>query len=69
MSKPLLVSEVAERLRVSERTVLRMIESGRLPGAFDVSSDGRRKVWRIPESDLEALAKTPEDDPRPRFTR
>lgn len=48
--------EAAEVLGVSRRTVLRMIDDGRLPGAVRVSE---RKV-RIPQAALEALTH-PED--------
>jgi len=43
--KYLTVREVAERLRVSQPTVLNLIDSGEFPGSFKAGNQ-----WRIPES-------------------
>ncbi|RJQ14874.1 DNA-binding protein [Candidatus Parcubacteria bacterium] len=43
--KLLTIEEVAEKLRVSTRTIIRYIESGRLKAS-------KIGVWRIKESDL-----------------
>lgn len=50
MDKLLTIKEVAEYLRVSERSVLRYIEAGRLRAS-------RIGQWRIKESDLEKFLK------------
>jgi excisionase family DNA binding protein len=44
------VQAVADRLRVSESTIRRLIEEGAFPGAFRVG----RKLVRIPVTDLDA---------------
>lgn len=46
------VSELAEELRVSERTIRRMIKRGRFPHAFRVG-----RSWRIPRRDVAELQK------------
>ena len=50
IDKLLTIKEVAKILRVSERSVLRYIESGRLRAS-------RIGQWRIKESDLENFLK------------
>ena len=50
MNKLLTIRQVAEYLKVSERTVLRYIESGRLQAS-------RIGQWRIKESDLNKFLK------------
>lgn len=50
VGKLLTIREVAKILRVSERSVLRYIESGRLRAS-------RIGQWRIKESDLEKFLK------------
>ena len=50
MDKLLTIKEVAKYLRVSERSVLRYIEAGRLR-AFRIGQ------WRIKKSDLEQFLK------------
>lgn len=47
-------AEAGELLRVSGRTVLRLIESGRL-GAVNIGSPERVR-WRVPECELDRLA-------------
>ena len=48
-SEPVLtVKEVAQRLRVSQATVLRLIDDGELTGVFRVGNQ-----WRIPQSALD----------------
>ena len=49
----LTVAEVAERLRVSPKTIRREIREGRLP-AIDWG-EGTRPYWRILESDIDIL--------------
>ncbi len=44
----LTVAEVAEALRTSERTVVRLLKSGKLPGIYL----GTREGWRIRRADL-----------------
>jgi excisionase family DNA binding protein len=46
--KLLTVKEVAQKLRISQATVLNLIDSGEFPGAFKAGNQ-----WRIPESVLE----------------
>jgi excisionase family DNA binding protein len=48
----LTVSEVAERLRVSEETIRRWLRDGRL---FGVHLGSRKGGWRVSERDLEAF--------------
>lgn len=55
--KLLTLKEVAKILRVSERSVLRYIESGRLHAS-------RIGQWRIKESDLEKFLKENLNDKR-----
>ena len=50
MNKLLTIKQVTEYLKVSERTVLRYIESGRLQAS-------RIGQWRIKESDLNKFLK------------
>ena len=50
MNKLLTIKQVARYLKVSERTVLRYIESGRLQAS-------RIGQWRIKESDLNKFLK------------
>ena len=50
MNKLLTIRQVAKYLKVSERTVLRYIESGRLQAS-------RIGQWRIKESDLNKFLK------------
>ena len=50
MDKLLTIKEVARYLRVSERSILRYIEDGRLRAS-------RIGQWRIKESDLEKFLK------------
>lgn len=45
-------SEVAERLRVSERAVRKYIDAGLLPGATR-RSPLPKSAWRIPESAID----------------
>lgn len=45
----LTVSEVAEILRMPERSVLRLLKSGSLPGAYG----GTRAGWRVRRADVE----------------
>jgi excisionase family DNA binding protein len=42
------VKEVAQRLRISQATVLRLIETGELRGVLRVGNQ-----WRIPQSSLD----------------
>lgn len=42
------VKEVAKRLRISQATVLRLIETGEIRGAWRIGNQ-----WRIPQSSLE----------------
>ena len=44
------IAEVADLLRVSERTVWRMCRAGQLQGARKLVPDNPRSPWRIPES-------------------
>jgi excisionase family DNA binding protein len=53
-------SEVAERLRVSQKTVPRLIETGELPAV----RLGRKGAIRVDEAELEAFLYG--DPPRPR---
>jgi len=57
MNHLLTIKEVAKYLKVSERSVLRYIESGRLR-AF------RNGQWRIKEKDLEKFLKENSNDKR-----
>lgn len=52
----LTTKQVAARLRTSSSTVLRLVDSGRLPGAINVGrGTQRRRGLRIPESSVVAL--------------
>lgn len=53
--KVLYVAEVAERLEISQRHVLDLIEEGKI-GAIDVGG-GIRKHWRIPVGEFEKFMK------------
>ena len=53
MDKLLTVGEVAERLRVERRTVIRWILEGRLRG-FKL---GQGRFWRVRERDLKKFIK------------
>lgn len=55
MEKHYTTAEVAELLSTSPRSVVRMIEAGRLPGSFALPFGAKRKSWRIPQSALEQL--------------
>ena len=57
IEKLLTIKEVAKILRVSERSVLRYIESGRLRAS-------RIGQWRIKESDLEKFLKESSNNKR-----
>ena len=62
-SKLLTTSEVADRFRVSNATVINWIKKGLLPGSFRLPS---KKTYRIPSEAISALAfsspsKTPVD--------
>jgi excisionase family DNA binding protein len=50
----LTLDEVAQQLRVSSRTVRRLISSGRLP-ATAVNPGSRRKLLRVRQEDLDAF--------------
>ncbi len=53
MAEPLLtIPEVAERLRVSPRTVLDWLQTGQLRG---YRPGGTRVGWRVSERDLQAF--------------
>lgn len=47
------VNSTAERLRVSPRTVLNMIERGRFPGAYKIDPLAETSAWRIPVEAVE----------------
>ena len=55
----LTVEEAAALLRMSERTVSRMLKAGKLPGIFG----GTREGWRIRRADL--LHWTTNQPPKP----
>lgn len=50
-------TEAAERLNVSPRTVIRWIEQGKFPGAFQVNPDAENSPYLIPENAVEAYQK------------
>jgi excisionase family DNA binding protein len=49
----LYVREVAEKLAITEQTVMNMIESGQL-GAINIGVGGK-KFWRVPVTEYEKL--------------
>lgn len=53
----LTTGEAAAALHVSRKTILRMIDQKRLPGAFKLAKgEGKgRKEWRIPQADIDAI--------------
>lgn len=53
----LTMAEFCYRLRFRYPTVLRMIQTGQIKGAFKVGSgkDDRRQRWRIPATELDRL--------------
>lgn len=52
----LTTKQVATRLHASTSTVLRLVDSGRLPGAINVGhGEKRRRGLRIPEASVIAL--------------
>ena len=53
--KMLYVAEVAERLQVTERHVIDLIEEGKI-GAIDIGG-GLRKFWRVPVTEFEKFLK------------
>ena len=59
------VSEVAVQLSVSDKTVLRLLESGRLRGV-DVGNG--RRTWRIPKESLTEFVNAPTVAPQRRRT-
>lgn len=50
----LTMTEVCSRLRLRYPTVLKMVQTGAIKGAFKVgsASNHRYKRWRIPESEV-----------------
>lgn len=58
----LTTKQVAARFGTSPSTVLRMVDSGRLPGAINIGrGTQRRRGLRIPESAVIALETTTEE--------
>ena len=56
------VKQVAERLEISGRTILRMIHGGHFPSAYKVNPfAARRSEWRIKEDDIEAVERKREE--------
>lgn len=53
--KVLYVSEVAERLQITDRHVIDLIQEGKL-GAVDVGG-GLRNFWRVPVTEFEKFLK------------
>lgn len=53
----LTMAEFCYRLRFRYPTVLRMIQTGQIKGAFKVGAgkDDRRQRWRIPSSEVDRL--------------
>lgn len=50
------VTEAAERLEVSNSTIIRYIKSGYFPDAYRSNPHATRgAAWRIPEEDVEAF--------------
>ncbi len=49
--KLLTVAEVAERLRLSKRTILGYLRAGKLEGV-QVGTEGSGRRWRVPESEI-----------------
>ena len=46
------VSEVADILKVSWKTIVRMIHNGHFPGAYRIDPLKPRSPYRIPKSDV-----------------
>lgn len=63
MTKTLSITEAAERMSITRRTLYRWLDDGRLPGAFKIP--GRMGgEWRIPAADLDAIKADPPDPAR-----
>lgn len=54
-TKLLNLQEVAEKLRVSQRTILRYLRAKKLKGSK--LGGGRTALWRIPEEEVEKFLK------------
>ena len=65
MERLLTTGEVAERLGAQSTTVASWAEDGKFPNAQKV---GKRKIWIIPESDLEQLNREPRERRYKRLT-
>jgi excisionase family DNA binding protein len=59
MDELLTVREVARRLRVDDTTVRRWIKTGALE-AISLPHKGRRQAYRVKQSTLDKLLKSPE---------
>jgi hypothetical protein len=53
-------AQVAKRFKVTARTVVRWIDEGKLPGAFQVNPDAPNTPFLIPVASVEAYEKTRE---------
>lgn len=49
------VSELAELLNVTTRTVRNLIQRGRFPGAHRIDPGSEKSSYRIPRKDVEAF--------------
>lgn len=59
------VKEVAERLDIHPRTIVRMIHDSLLPGAYKINPYAtRRSEWRIPEEAIIAVEEKREQQKR-----
>jgi excisionase family DNA binding protein len=52
MPKFLSTNEVADRLQVSHKTVINLINRGKFPGAHKIDPEKQRSSYRIPEQEV-----------------
>jgi len=57
MAVNLTLQEAAHILSITTRTLTKLLEEGKFPGAFKIG-DSVNSPWRIPQPDLEAYIKT-----------
>ena len=57
MANNLTLQEAADKLNITTRTLTKLLEARKFPGAWKVT-DSPNSPWRIPETDLDAYIKT-----------
>ena len=51
----LTTKQVAQRLGVSKRTVINLLERGRFPSAYKVDPESKNSPWIIPTKEVDAF--------------